>query len=180
MQLVHSSHASSLYSTRVLLACTTRTAVDSACPFAESLGSLLDPDSLVGTNFPADAITHVVSERLGPLLDPCSLADTNFSADATACSVFERLWPLLDPGSLAGTNCPADATACAVSERLWPLLGRFSGRYELPRRCYSLCSDDTTHDIPRSTSLSLVAAPSSLEAVSPKVPRVCAALKRGS
>ena len=43
MQLVQSSYASSLYSTRVLLARTTRTAVDAACALFEHLGPLLDP-----------------------------------------------------------------------------------------------------------------------------------------
>ena len=97
MQLAHSLRASSLYSTRVLLA---------------------------GTNFPPDATACAVSERLGPLLDPGSLAGTNFAADATACVVSERLGPLLDPSSLAGTNFPADATACAGSERLCLYLTR--------------------------------------------------------
>ena len=90
MQLVPSSHASSLYSTRMLLACTTRTANDAA-------GAL--------------------SKHLGPLLDPGFLAGTNFPVDATACAVSERLGPLFDPGSLAGTNCPAGATACVVMTR---------------------------------------------------------------
>ena len=90
VQLVHSSHASSLYSTRVLLARTTRTAVDVAC---------------------------ALFERLGPLLDPGSLAGTNFPADATACAVFKRLGPLLDLASLAGKNCPANATVCVLMTR---------------------------------------------------------------
>ena len=90
MQLGQSSHASSLCLTRVLLARTTRTAVDVAC---------------------------ALFERLGPLLDPGSLADTICPADATACPVSERLGPLLDPSSLAGTNCPANATARVVKTR---------------------------------------------------------------
>ena len=90
MQPVHSSYASSLYSTRVLLVRTTRTAVNVAC---------------------------ALFERLEPLLDPCSLADTKCPADATACAVSERLGPLLDTGSLASTNCPADAAACVVMIR---------------------------------------------------------------
>ena len=90
MQLVHSSNASSLYSTRVLLARTTPTAVDAAC---------------------------VIFARLEPLLDPCSLADTNCPADPTACAVSVRLGPLPDPGSLAGTNCPVDGKACLVIPR---------------------------------------------------------------
>ena len=60
MQLVQSSHASSLYSTRVLLERTTCTTVDAAC---------------------------AIFERLGPFLDPGSLASTNCLADATACVV---------------------------------------------------------------------------------------------
>ena len=139
MQLVHSSNASSLYSTRVLLARTTRIAVHAAC---------------------------AIFARLEPLLDPCFLANTNCSADATACAVSERLGPLLDPGSLAGTNCHADATA--LFERLEPLLDPcapgahysyrrscslcnlctpraftrpvFPGKHELLCRCYGLCS----------------------------------------
>ena len=90
MQLVHSLHASSLQSARVLLARTTRTAIDAACP---------------------------VSKRLWHLLDPDSLADTNYSADATACAVSERVGPLLNPGSLTGTNFPTDATAYVVLTR---------------------------------------------------------------
>ena len=52
MQLVQSSHASSLYSTRVILARTPRTPVDAACALFDRLGSLLDPGSLAGTNSP--------------------------------------------------------------------------------------------------------------------------------
>ena len=81
IQLVQSLHASSLYSTHVLL---------------------------VGTNFPADATAGAVSERLGPLLHTGSLAGPNFPADATACAVSKRLGSLLNPGSLAGMNCPTD------------------------------------------------------------------------
>ena len=43
MQLVHSLHASSLYSTRVLVARTTRTAVDAACALFARLEPLPDP-----------------------------------------------------------------------------------------------------------------------------------------
>ena len=44
LQLVHSLHASSPYSVRVLLARTIRTAVDAACAlFARRLELLLDP-----------------------------------------------------------------------------------------------------------------------------------------
>ena len=43
VQLVQSSHASSLYSTRGLLACTVRTAVDAACAIFARLEPLLDP-----------------------------------------------------------------------------------------------------------------------------------------
>ena len=57
MQLVQSSY---LYSTRVLLARTTRTTVDAAC---------------------------AIFARLESLLDLCSSADTNCPADATACAV---------------------------------------------------------------------------------------------
>ena len=202
LQLVHSSHASSLCLTRVLLARTTRTAGDAACAVSERLGPLLDPGSLAGTSFPVDATACAVSEHLGLLLDPGSMAGTNYLADAlllaqspnasglystrvpwqariatpmlqlvqspnasgfystrvpwqarTACAVSECLGRLLDPGFLADTNCPAV-------------------------RCYSLCSDDSTHDVRSSTVLRLVAAPSSLEDVSPKVPGACAALKR--
>ena len=117
MQLVQSSHASSLYSIRVLLARTTRTAADAACSLFARLKPLHHPDSLAGTNFPADATACAVSERLGPFLDPGSLVVTKLPADATDCAVFKRLWALLDPGSLAGTNCPADATACVVMTR---------------------------------------------------------------
>ena len=45
MQLVQSPHASSLYSTRVLLARSTCTADDAACAISERLGPLLDPSS---------------------------------------------------------------------------------------------------------------------------------------
>ena len=126
MQLVHSLHASSLYSTCVLLACVTRAVDDAACAISKRLGpcstrALLDPGFLAGTNFPADATTCAVFERLGPLLDPGSLAGANYPADATACAVSECLGPVLDPGSLAST-IPADATACAVSECLGPVL----------------------------------------------------------
>ena len=110
IQLVQSLHASSLYSTRVLLAGTNFPAGATACAVFERLGPLIDPGCLAGTNFPADATACVVSERLGPLLEPSSLAGTNFPADATACAVSERLGPFLNPGSLAGTNCPTDAT----------------------------------------------------------------------
>ena len=120
---VHSPHASSLYSTRVLLARTdTCTIDDAACAVSERLGPLLDPGSLAGTNCLADATACTVSKRLGPLLDPGSLASTNCPGDATHCTVSERLGPLLDPGSLAGTHCPADATVFTASERLGPLL----------------------------------------------------------
>ena len=110
IQLVQSLHASSLYSTRVLLVGTNFPAGATACAVSERLGPLLDPGSLAGTNFPADATACVVSERLEPLLDPSSLAGTNFPADATACAVSERLGPLLNPGSPAGMNCPTDVT----------------------------------------------------------------------
>ena len=52
MQRVHASHAPSCYSTRELLARTTRTAGDAACAISERLGSLLDPGSLAGTKCP--------------------------------------------------------------------------------------------------------------------------------
>ena len=98
MQLVHSSHASSLYSIRVLLVCATCT------------------------------------------------------ADDAACALFARLEPFLDSDSLTGTS--------------------------LSRQCCSLCSDDSTYDVQRSTIQRLVAAPCSLENVSQKVPGACAALKQ--
>ena len=108
MQLVQSLHASSLYSTPVLLAGTNFPADATACAVSERLGPLLHPGPLAGPNFPADAKACVVSERLGPLLDQSSLAGTNFPADATACVVSKRLGPLLNPGSLAGINCSTD------------------------------------------------------------------------
>ena len=122
LQLVYSSHHSSLYLTRVLLARTIFTADDAACTNSERLRSLLDPGSSCRHELPLDTIACAVSERLGPLLDPDSLAGTNYPAGATACTVSDRLGFLLDRGSLAGTNCPADITACAVSEHLGPLL----------------------------------------------------------
>ena len=97
MQLVHSSHASSLYSARMLLARTSRTAVDAAYALSERLEPSLDLGSLAGTNFPADATACALSKRLGCLLDPDSLANTNCLIDTTACAVFERLGPLLAP-----------------------------------------------------------------------------------
>ena len=149
MQFVHSSHASSLYSTRMLLVHTTRIAVDAACALFARLEPLLDPCSLwrallvpplmklvhsshASSPRPVQSLARTTRitvgaacalfERVGPLLDPGSLAGTNFPADATACTVSKRLGPLLDPGSLADTNCPADATACAVSKHLGALL----------------------------------------------------------
>ena len=119
MQLVQSLHASSLYSTRVLLAGTDFPADGTACAVSERLGPSLDPGSLVGTNFAADATACVVSERLGPFLDLSSLAGTNFPADATACAVSERLRPLLNPSSLASMNCFTDATGlCQLVDRV--------------------------------------------------------------
>ena len=127
MQLVHSSHASSLYSTRVLLARTTCTAVDAAC---------------------------ALSERLGPLLDPGFLAGKDFPDDATACAVSKRLGPLLDPGFPGRHDLPRRCySLCSLRmPRAFTRPG-FPGRNELSRRCYSLCSDDSTHDIPNSTIL---------------------------
>ena len=84
MQLVHSSHASSLYLTRVLLARTTHTADVTACAVSDRLGPFLDPGSLAGINCPADPTAGAVSKRLGPLLNPGSLAGPNCSANATA------------------------------------------------------------------------------------------------
>ena len=122
MQLVHSSYASSLYSTRVFLVRTTRNAYNAARAVYECFEPSLDLGSLAGTNYPAGTTARAVSKRLEPLLDPGSLVGSNCPADATACGVSERLGPLLYPGSLAGTNYPADAPACAVHERLGPLL----------------------------------------------------------
>ena len=126
MQLVHSSYASSFYSTRVLLARTTRTTDNVACAISKRLEPLLDQCSLAGTNCPADATTYAVSERLGLLLGQSFLAGASYPADATACAVSDRLGPLLDPSSLAGTNYPIDTAACAVSKRLEPLLDQGS------------------------------------------------------
>ena len=119
MQLVQSSHASSLYSTRVLLARTTRNAVDAACaifarlePFFTrpvcSWSALLVPPlmQLVQTSH----ASSLYSTRV-------LLARTTRTAVDAACSIFKRLGPFLDPGSLANTNCLADATACLVMTR---------------------------------------------------------------
>ena len=150
MKLVHFWHASSLYSTCVLLARTTCTADYAACALLVRLEPLLDAcasgahyslvppmmqlvqssnaSGLYSIRVPWQARTAprcyslCSLQRLGLLLDPGSLAGTNCPTDATACAVFERLEPLLHPGSLVGMNCPADATGCAVSERLRPLL----------------------------------------------------------
>ena len=134
---MHSSHASSPCSTRVLLARTTRTTVDTACAiFARlepllhpcapgrhvlprryySLCSLRMPRSFTRPGFPG---RHELPRRCYSL---CSLRTLGLystrvpwqartsPADATACAVSERLGPLLNPGSLAGMNCPTDAT----------------------------------------------------------------------
>ena len=114
LQLVQSPNVSGFYSTRVFL---------------------------TGTNSAPDFASCAVFERLGPLLEPGSLAGTNYPANGAACAVSECLGPVLDPGSLAGENCPADAAACAVSERFGSLVDPSSpGRYEVSRRCCSLCS----------------------------------------
>ena len=118
LQLVHSSHASSCYSTRVFLARTTRTAVDAACALFARLEPLLDPCAPdVHYRTANDDAAGALSKRIRPLLDLGSLAGTNFPADATACAVSESIGPLFDPGSLAGTNCPDGATACVVMTR---------------------------------------------------------------
>ena len=149
IQLVQSPHASSLHSTRVILARTTYTADDVACasstrltftrpawfwralplpPMLQLVHSLHASSSdsiralLTRHTCATDATAYAVFQRLGPLLGPGSLAGTNCPADATAYALSERFGPLLDPGSLAGMNCHAGATACAVSERFGPLL----------------------------------------------------------
>ena len=85
MQLVQSPNASGLYSARVPWQART-----SPPMLSERLGSILDPGSLAGTNFPTNATACTVSKCLGPLLDPGSLAGTNRAADATTCVAMTR------------------------------------------------------------------------------------------
>ena len=111
LQLVHSSHALKLYSTRVLLARTTRTAVNESCAMSERLGPVLDP------RLPRRCY-RVCSLRTPRVFTrPGFPGRHELPADATACAVSKRLRPLLYPGSLAGTNYSAEATVCVVMTR---------------------------------------------------------------
>ena len=184
---------------RVLLASTTCTTDAAACAVSERLGSLLD----LGKALPVlPMLQFVQSPNARVFTRPWE--GTTRTSDAVACTVSERLGPLLDPGKallvapmlqlvqsptasgpysarvlLVGTNCAADAAACVGSERLGPLLDPGSpGRHELCRQCFSLCSNDSTHDVPSSILPWLVATTSSLEDVPPKVPGASAALKQ--
>ena len=107
------------------------------------------------------------------------LGRTTCAADDAACAVPECRGPLLDPGS-PGRHELSRRCCSMCSVRTPRALTRpgFPGRHELCGRCCSLCSNDSTHDIPGSTVLKLVAGPSTLEDVSPKVASACAALKR--
>ena len=172
MQLAQSSHASSPYSTRVLLAHTTCTAIDADCAIFACLGHFLDPGYLAGTNCTADATACAVSERVGPLLDPGSLAGTNFLDDATACAVSECPGPLLDPGSLEDMNYPGDVTACAVSKRLGPLLDPSSlagTNFPADTTACVVMTRPTMFQIPQSCESELLQAPSK---ASPQKPLV--------
>ena len=125
MQPVQSSHASSLYSTRVRLARTTRTAVDAACAIFARLEPLLDPCapsahysyrrwcSLCTLRTPRAFTRPVCSGRallVPPLMQlvqsshASSLYSTRVllvrSARTTVgagCAIFARHEPLLDP-----------------------------------------------------------------------------------
>ena len=153
MQFEHSLHASSLYSTRVLLARTTRTVDDAACATSERLGSLLDLSFLPGTNCPADATAYAVSERLGLLFDPGFLPGTN-------CPPMLQLVQSTNASDLYSTQVPWQAQTVHRCYSLYSLRTLraftrpgFRGKHKLSRRCYSLCNDDSTHDVPSSTIL---------------------------
>ena len=207
MQLVQSPHASSLYSTRVLLARTTRTAVVAVCAFYARLEPLLDPCA-PGAHYSYRHWCSLCSlgTPRGLYSTRVLLAHTNRTAIDAACVIFARLDPLLDPcvpdvhysyrrwRSLCTLRTPRAFTRpgfparhelpcwcyslCSLrTPRAFTRPG-FPGRHELFRQCYNLCSDESTHDVSRSTILWLEAAPSSLEDVSPKVPGGCAILKR--
>ena len=125
LQLVQSPHASSLYSTRLVLAHTTCAIDVAACALFADLKPLFDPDSLAGTNCPTDATACAVSERPGPLLDlgfPCRYK-------------LSRQYYIL---------CSLQTPRVFTQPRL-------PGRHELPH-C-SLCGDASTHDVPSSTVL---------------------------
>ena len=118
----------------------------------------------------------------GPCLIRVLRVSTNFVADAASCAVLkasglyltrvflaqaETVPPMLQfvqsPNAfglystrvfLAGTNFAANTAACAVSGRLGSLLDLgSSSRYKLCRRCCSLCSNDSAHNVPSSTVL---------------------------
>ena len=73
MQLVQPSHASRFYSTRVLLARTTRTAVDAACAiFAHASGLYSTRVLLARTTRTAVDAACALFARLESLLDPCT------------------------------------------------------------------------------------------------------------
>ena len=125
MKPVQSSHASSPYSTRVLLARTTCTTVDEACAIFARLEPLLDPcapgahyayrrlGSLCTLRTPQDLIRPVCSWRallVPPLMQLVQslhasstystrvlLVRTTRTAVDAACALFARLEPLLDP-----------------------------------------------------------------------------------
>ena len=149
LQLVQSPHASTLYSTRVLLARTICTADDAACAISARLGLLLDPCA-PRTTCIADDAAWAISARLEPLLDPCAPGAHNLYRRCCSlcnlrtprpftrpvCSWRAQLVPLMvqlvqSPHAsgfylirvlLARTTCIADDVACAIFERLGPLV----------------------------------------------------------
>ena len=174
-------HASSLYLAHVVFVRTPCAADDAAaCAVSKCLGPLLDPGSLG---------SHKLFWRccrLCSLRTPRAFTRPGFSWQAQSVTAMLQLMQSPNASGLystrvllASTKYSGDAAACAVSERPGLLLDPGSpGRYEVRWRCFSLGSNNSTHDDPSSTVLRLVATPSSFADVAPKVAGACAALKR--
>ena len=113
MQLVHSSHASNPYSTRVLLTHTTCTTVDAACALFARLEPLLHPCAPGRHELPRRCYS------LGSLRTPRSFTRPGFPGRHELRRRCYSLCSLRTPWAFTRP--------------------KFPGRHELPRRCYSLC-----------------------------------------
>ena len=152
MQLVQSWHASSLYSTRVLLARTTCATDDAAGAISARLKPLLDScasgarylchrwSSWCNFRAPRAFSRSMYSWRTLPVLLMVQLVQSPNTSGLYLTRV------LLMRGA-----CAADTAACAVSERLGPLLNPgFPGAHYMCRRFCSFCSLCTPQAFTRS------------------------------
>ena len=104
MQLVQSSHASSLYSTRVLLACTTRTSVDAAC-------AMMTRPTMFHVQQPCDSYCSKLPRRRLPESPWCMRCAEPKTLNLLA---YEVIWLSMTKEDGAGRYCanPQQAREC--------------------------------------------------------------------